>query len=167
MGLHGTQSKLATSIKVMPPLIGRGVPRSTEGYCGWIGSGSEWDPRLIPAATIGLIKRGPHQSSGNGPEAPGSEAPGPYGAARKEREKRRKEGKGREESVGAFARFARKQVLNLAAQQARLHPAAPDAILDSARTLGRRRTTLRRCCMLHVRRSCPARNGRCDALCRD
>ena len=31
----------ATEVNVMPPFIGRGVPRSTEGYCGWIGSGSD------------------------------------------------------------------------------------------------------------------------------
>ena len=133
----GTAGTATDEVKVMPPFIGRGVPRSTEGYCGWIGSGSEWDPRLIPAATIGLIKRGPHQSSGNGPEAPGSEAPGPYGAARKEREKRRKEGKGREESVRAFARFARKKVLDLEGQQARLHPAAQDSYTGQRAHIGK------------------------------
>ena len=59
--------ELATEVKVLPPLIGRGVPRSTEGYCGWIGSGSDGFPKMltglpstranIPEATIGLIKK--------------------------------------------------------------------------------------------------------------
>ena len=55
----GGPVKPATVVKVLPPLIGRGVPRSTEGYYGWIGSGSHGFPksRPIPEATIGLTKK--------------------------------------------------------------------------------------------------------------
>ena len=41
------ETQLATEVKVMPPLIGRGVPRSTEGCCGWIGPGSDGVPKML------------------------------------------------------------------------------------------------------------------------
>ena len=65
------------------------------------------------------------KAQGTAPKLPAAKLPDPTGPP--ERRARREGRKGREESVRAFSRFARNPVLNLAAQQARLHPAAPDA----------------------------------------